>query len=101
VTGNNAASGTEEQPIRITYLHPDEPRDRTPVVVAGVSFGGQDYPMTVQRASGGDREGWSVAFGDLADEGWYATFDEALRVAHERIGRDAGELVRALRDGGY
>jgi hypothetical protein len=44
---------------------------------------------------------WDVAFGDLADEGRYATFAEAVRAAHARAADDARDLVRALRDGGY
>ncbi len=85
----------------ITYHHPEEPRDEQPVVAALVTVGGQEFPLTVQRLADDVNGSWSVRFGDLADEGRYATFDEALRAAHDRVERDAAELARALRDGGY
>ncbi len=86
-----------DETVQITRHHPAEPRDGETVVAATVAVGEQLFPMTLAAADGG----WAVAFGALADEGRYATFAEALRVAHERIARDAAELARSLRDGGY
>jgi hypothetical protein len=96
--GNNNSAG---QTPAITYLHPEQPLDGQPVVAAIVNVAGQAFPLTIQRAGSSEDGAWALIFGDLADEGRHATFAEALRVAHERIGRDAAELARSLQDGGY
>ncbi|HEY8602187.1 MAG TPA: hypothetical protein VIL85_27425 [Thermomicrobiales bacterium] len=97
-TGNNNGSG---QTPAITYLQPEQPEDGQAAVAAIVNVAGQEFPLTIQHAKPSEDGGWSLTFGDLADEGRFRTFAEALRVAHERIGRDAAELARALQDVGY
>jgi hypothetical protein len=90
-----------EGAARVTYLQPDEPLEGATAVAAIVTVDGQDFLLTIR---GTRRDGdmrWDVAFGDLADEGRYATFAAALHAAHARVQDDAGDLVRALRDGGY
>ena len=96
--GTGVASG---RPARVTYLHPAEPAEGTPVVAALVTVDGQDFPLTIRGARGDDGPRWDVAFGDLADDGRYDSFAAALRAAHAHAAGDAGDLVRALRDGGY
>jgi len=91
---------TSNQPA-ITYLHPEQPQDGQSAVAAIATVAGQEFPLTIQRAEASVEGPWALTFGDLADEGRHASFAEALRIAHERIGRDAAELARSLQDGGY
>jgi hypothetical protein len=95
-----SGDGAERTPA-ITYLHPEQPQDSQAVVAAVATVAGQEFPLTIQRAGSSAEGSWALIFGDLADEGRHDTFAEALRVAHERIGRDAAELARSLQDGGY
>jgi hypothetical protein len=97
-THPGVASG---RPVRVTLLQPDEPPEGTAAVAAIVAVDGQDFPLTVRGTRRDGELRWDVAFGDLADEGRYDTFAEALHAAHARAQDDADELVRALRDGGY
>ncbi len=90
-----------EGTARVTYLQPDEPPEGTAAVAAIVTVAGQDFPLTIRGTRRDGELRWDVAFGDLADEGRYDTFAAALRAAHTRAQDDAGDLVRALRDGGY
>lgn len=90
---------TDESP-QIARHHPPAPQGAEAAVAATATVGGETFPMLIRRGDA-PGTGWTVAFGDLADEGRYATFEEALRAAHERIARDAAELARSLRDGGY
>jgi hypothetical protein len=85
---------------QIVRLSPAAPQGGEAAIAATVTIGGEQFPMVVRQGTPPDT-GWAVSFGDLADEGRYATFEEALRVAHERVARDAAELARSLRDGGY
>ena len=85
----------------IAYLHPAEPEGPGSVTAAVVTRGDEDYPMIVRGDDRGDGLTWIVEFGDVADEGDYPTFAEALQVAHHRALAAAEELVRATRDGGY
>lgn len=91
------ARETPGETAQIARHHPAAPQGEEPVVAATATIGGQRFPLRVGRVA----DGWAVTFGDLADEGRYATFEAALRAAHERIARDATELARSLRDGGY
>lgn len=92
--------GALDDTPQIVHHHPAAPQAGETAVAATVTVGGESFPMVVRQGEPPDT-GWAVSFGDLADEGRYATFEEALRVAHERVARDAAELARALRDGGY
>ena len=82
----------------ITYRYPVEPEGDEAVAAAAITLRGEQYPLTVRRAGGA---AWAVEFGDLADEGRYPTFAEALRVAHRRALDDAEELILATQDGSY
>jgi hypothetical protein len=95
---NNDSAG---QTPAITYLHPEQPGDGQSAVAAIANVAGQEFPLTIQRAEPSADGVWSLTFGDLADEGRFASFAEALRVAHERIARDVAELARSLQDVGY
>ncbi len=79
---------TSNQPA-ISYLHPEQPQDGQAAVAAVATVAGQEFPLTIQRAGSSAEGPWALIFGDLADEGRHDTFAEALRAAHERIGRDA------------
>ena len=99
---NDTPPGAADEPaIAIDYRHPPEPAPGMPVVAALVTLGDQAFPMTIQGTDRGGSLLWDVAFGDLADEGLFATFGEALRAAHARIAADAADLARSLRDGGF
>lgn len=89
--------GATDEAVQIARQHPAAPHDGEAAVAATATIGDQTFPMLITAAEGG----WAVTFGDLADEGRYATFAEALHAAHERIARDAAALSRSLRDGGY
>jgi hypothetical protein len=97
-TRPRVASG---RPAEVTYLHPAEPADGAPAVAAVVTVEGQEFSLTIRGTRRDGAVRWDVAFGDLADEGRYDTFAGALRAAHARAAAVAGDLVRALRDGGY
>lgn len=84
----------------IRYLRPAEPEGTEPVVAATIAAHGEEYPLTVRRDQRGD-PAWVVEFGDLADEGSYPTFTEALDVAHRRALDDAEGLLLATSDGSY
>lgn len=86
----------------IRYLHPAEPEGGEPVVAAVVATSRGEQPMTIRRDERGD-EGrpWTVEFGDVADEGSYPLFSEALEAAHRRALGNAEELLRATQSGGY
>ena len=102
MTSNRATiDDSAEQTPAITYLHPEQPENGQSVVAAVATVAGQEFPLTIRREGSSAEGSWALTFGDLADEGRHASFAEALRVAHERIGRDAAELARSLQDGGY
>lgn len=86
----------------IAYHYPVEPEGAEPATVATIALRGAEYPLTVRRReTSGGAGSWGVEFGDLADEGRYPTFAEAVRAAHQRALGDAEELWRATQDGGY
>lgn len=86
----------------IAYRYPVEPEGDEAVVAARINLRGGEYTLTVRRRTGVDAAAaYGVVFGDLADEGTYPTFAEAVRVAHRRALDDAEGLVRATQDGGY
>lgn len=93
--------GKTMEDFTIAYLHPVEPEDGEAVVAAIVTWQGQEERMTIRGDDRGDDRAWRVEFGNVADEGSYPTYSEALEVAHRRALDDAEESVRATRDGGY
>ena len=84
----------------IKYQRPAEPEGTEPVIAAVIAARGEEYPLTVRRDERGD-PAWVVEFGDLAAEGGYPSFTEALNVAHRRALDDAEGLLLATSDGSY